>query len=67
MDGELYIGRIYKTTRGDWFWGLDHTAAGNRLINGHAATSAQAVAKLKAAWEAIAEAREAAPRRTASK
>ena len=48
-EGELYIGRIYKTSRGDGFWGLDHSAAGNRLINGHAVNSALAVATLKGA------------------
>jgi hypothetical protein len=66
-DGEWYIGRIYKTTRGDWFWGLDHSAAGNRLINGHAPNSAQAVARLKDAWEAITELQESAPRRAGAK
>ena len=66
-EGELYIGRIYKTSRGDWFWGLDHSAAGNRLINGHAVNSALAVATLKEAWELLAPPEQASARRTGTK
>jgi hypothetical protein len=32
-DGELYVGRIYKTRKGNWYWGLDPFAAGS--VYGH--------------------------------
>jgi len=51
FDRERYIGRLYKTSRQDWYWGLEPGAAGDAPINGHAATPAEAMAKLTAAWE----------------
>jgi len=33
FDGDRKIGRIYKTERSDWFWGLDWLAAGEKLTD----------------------------------
>lgn len=52
-DAERYIGRLYKTTRGDWFWGLDPFAAGS--TEGYMASPAQAMAMLTAAWESCSK------------
>jgi hypothetical protein len=51
FDGERKIARIYRTRRGDWFWGVDWFAAGQGQITDYAATPEEAMAQLKAAWE----------------
>lgn len=49
-DGERYIGRIYKTRKGNWYWGLDPFAAGS--VDGHAETPDEAMTALVSAWKA---------------
>ena len=49
-DGELYVGRIYKTRQGNWYWGLDQFSAGS--MNGHVETPDEAMTALVSAWKA---------------
>jgi hypothetical protein len=55
FDGERYVGRLYKTARQGWYWGLDPFTFG--LIRGHEPTSTRALEMLKAAWDGVQHAR----------
>jgi len=55
-EGKQYVGRIYKTPIGSWYWSVDLLLiAGKKSIDGHAATRTNALADLKDAWMKVAE------------
>jgi hypothetical protein len=53
FDGDRKIGRIYKTERSDWFWGLDWLAAGEKLLTDHPGPHEEAMARFEATWERV--------------
>ena len=54
FDGHQYVGRIYETPTGHWYWSVDLLLiAGKKSIDGVADTRLEALAQLKATWERI--------------
>ena len=49
-----YIGRVYQTPRGDWFWSVDLLLMeGKESIDGRMATRQEALTQLRAAWKHV--------------
>ena len=65
-EGERKVGPIYRTSEGDWFWGVDYLTAQSALVTDYAPRREEAMAQLKRAWTDMMWARvlaaEGAPR-----